>query len=72
MVEPDAVLLTVLPAIGANGIERCGELAQRFSQDTGLFSRRPEQQTHRSVHIASIPYASGFCKGKEDAASPVA
>lgn len=53
VVEADAVFLTVLPAVGAGGIEDGGELLKCFRQHGRLFSRRTKQQANGSVHLLS-------------------
>ena len=62
MMQVHAVCFAMLPTIGADRVEGIGEQSRGFSQGVSLLRCRLQGNSHRSVHVHSIPYTLRFCQ----------
>lgn len=60
MMQANAILLMLLPAICTHGIERFGKLSKRFLQGYCLLWRGMQLYAYRSIHANVVPYMSTF------------
>src|SRR5690606_4504721 len=56
VVQPDAVLLPILPAIGRNGVEARCVLAQRLQEGTGLFGCWAQSKPDSPLHVHVVQH----------------
>jgi len=69
MVELDAVLLTMLPSVGSDGVKGRGEQAHGLRERHCLLCGGLELSPHRPIHSTNIPYIKRICKKEGDDSS---
>jgi hypothetical protein len=67
MVKSNPVALAVLPSVGADRIEGCGELERSFTKNLGLILGRIEYNPSGTIHTSTVPYTVSFCNRKREA-----
>ncbi len=72
VVQRNTILFTVLPSVGAHGIESSGEQACRLGQRRILRRCGVQQHPYRPFHLVMLPYVRCFRQTKGGCASAVA
>ena len=68
MVQPDAVLLRMHPAVGGNGVEARRVLAQRLQEGVALLGSWVQPEADGSLHVHIVAH---FVEGRKAALLPM-
>jgi hypothetical protein len=55
VVQPNAVLLALRPAVGSDGVEAFGVLVERLQESVRLLAGRIQPKPNRALHIYILP-----------------